>query len=172
MPGFRVGRDHGKAARDGYFAVGVNVQTQGSRPGQPRLSRGLSAAGDDCRVRGDAREPAHARHESREGSTRQHAEGDGLARAALAGERDPAAQARLRDRLAQQKASLAEMQTLELTLPDLTFDRSLTVSSLLRLAVGAAWRSVEGGHRIRYRALSDPKGLYPFHRPGRLTDEQ
>lgn len=43
----------------------------------------------------------------------------------LAGERDPAAQARLRDMLMQQKDYLAEMQTLELTLPDLTFDRSL-----------------------------------------------
>jgi cyclase len=43
----------------------------------------------------------------------------------LAAERDPAAQTTLRDRLAQQKDYLAEMQSLELTLPDLTFDRSL-----------------------------------------------
>lgn len=43
----------------------------------------------------------------------------------LAAERDPAIQARLRDEIRQQQEYLAEIRSLELTLPDLTFDKSL-----------------------------------------------
>lgn len=43
----------------------------------------------------------------------------------LAAEKDPAARAALLDELRQQEEYLAEIRTLELTLPDLTFDRSL-----------------------------------------------
>ncbi len=43
----------------------------------------------------------------------------------LAAEKDPATQATLRDELRQQEEYLAEVRSLELTLPDLTFDKSL-----------------------------------------------
>jgi cyclase len=43
----------------------------------------------------------------------------------LAAEKDPASQATLRDSLRQHEEYLAEIKTLELTLPDLTFDKSL-----------------------------------------------
>ncbi len=43
----------------------------------------------------------------------------------LAAEQDASVQARLRDELQQQKDYLAEIRSLELTLPDLTFDKSL-----------------------------------------------
>ena len=43
----------------------------------------------------------------------------------LAAENDTAVQARLRDELRQQEEYLAEIKSLELTLPDLTFDKSL-----------------------------------------------
>jgi cyclase len=43
----------------------------------------------------------------------------------LATEKDPKAQAGLRDELRQQEEYLAEIKSLELTLPDLTFDKSL-----------------------------------------------
>ena len=43
----------------------------------------------------------------------------------LSAEKDPAAQAKLRDELQQQEQYLAEIKALELTLPDLTFDKSL-----------------------------------------------
>jgi cyclase len=43
----------------------------------------------------------------------------------LSAEADPAVQATLREELRQQEEYLAEIRTLELTLPDLTFDRSL-----------------------------------------------
>jgi cyclase len=43
----------------------------------------------------------------------------------LADEKDPAAQATVKDLLRQQEEYLAEMKSLELTLPDLTFDKSL-----------------------------------------------
>lgn len=43
----------------------------------------------------------------------------------LAAAKDPAEQATLRDELQQQEENLAEIQNLELTLPDLTFDKSL-----------------------------------------------
>jgi cyclase len=43
----------------------------------------------------------------------------------LADEKDPAARARLQDEIAQQEAYVAELKTMELVLPDLTFDKSL-----------------------------------------------
>lgn len=43
----------------------------------------------------------------------------------LAAETDPAAQSKLRDELQQQEEYLAEMKSLELVLPDLTFDKSM-----------------------------------------------
>jgi glyoxylase-like metal-dependent hydrolase (beta-lactamase superfamily II) len=45
--------------------------------------------------------------------------------ARLAKATDPAAQAQLRDQIAQEKDYLAEIRSLEVTLPDLTFDKSL-----------------------------------------------
>jgi cyclase len=47
--------------------------------------------------------------------------------AALAKATDAATQARLRDEIAQQKDYLEELKSLELTLPDLTFDKSLII---------------------------------------------
>ena len=47
--------------------------------------------------------------------------------AQLAKATDAAAQARLKDEIAQQKDYLAEIKSLELTLPDLTFDKSLII---------------------------------------------
>ena len=47
--------------------------------------------------------------------------------AELAKATDAAAQARLKDEIAQQKDYLAEIKSLELTLPDLTFDKSLII---------------------------------------------
>ena len=47
--------------------------------------------------------------------------------AQLAKATDAAAQARLKDEIAQQKDYLQEIKSLELTLPDLTFDKSLII---------------------------------------------
>jgi cyclase len=43
----------------------------------------------------------------------------------LAGEKDAAARARLQDEIAQQESYVTELKTMELVLPDLTFDKSL-----------------------------------------------
>ena len=100
----------------------------GPRAGQPCLSRGLPEAGRDRRLGGDPREPAHARRCAPEGPARQHARPDRRPRGgSWRRRRTPPRQARLKDEIAQQKDYLAEIRSLELTLPDLTFDKSLII---------------------------------------------
>ena len=69
--------------------------------------------------------------------------------AQLAKATDAAAQARLKDEIAQQKDYLAEIKSLELTLPDLTFDKSLIIHRGDRRDRAAVPRSRAHGRRHR-----------------------
>ena len=88
--------------------------------------------------------------------------------AQLAKATDAAAQARLKDEIAQQKDYLQEIKSLELTLPDLTFDKSLIIHRGDRRDRAAVPRP--RAHRRRRRRLAAEGARRRDRRPAARLD--
>ena len=93
--------------------------------GEPRVPGRVPAAGGDRGVRGDARESARDRDEAREGPDRRGTRPDRGAQEADRRRGGDRGRGLAPGRARQQEEYLAEIRSLELKLPDLTFDKSL-----------------------------------------------